>query len=125
MTFKFERTARLLCASDFQAVFDQADLKVSTSELLFLARNNQLGHARLGLVIAKKNIRLAVQRNRVKRIVRDTFRLHQHQLKGIDVIVLARGGLDQSSNSQIHSACNTLWHQLAKRADKRFANRGG
>ena len=125
MNFQYEKTLRLLIASEYQAVFDESRLKVSTAEILFLARKNDLDRPRLGLVIAKKNVRLSVQRNRVKRNVRETFRHYQDNLKGIDVIVLARRGLDQLDNKQMQETCNQLWQQLEKRAEKRFRQREG
>jgi len=78
--FGFDKSLRLLNAGDYQAVFDQSRLKVSTAELLFLANANGLDHPRLGLVVAKKNVRLAAQRNRLKRIVRESFRMQQSRL---------------------------------------------
>jgi ribonuclease P protein component len=125
MDFCFEKSLRLLNASEYQAVFDESRLKVSTAEILFLARKNNLTQPRLGLVIAKKNVRLSVQRNRVKRIIRESFRLQQHQLPGIDVIVLARKGLGELDNKQLHETCNQLWQQLEKRAEKHFRQREG
>lgn len=124
MNHRFGKSLRLLNASDYQAVFDQSRLKVSNAELLFLARFNSLPHPRLGLVIAKRNVRLAVQRNRVKRIVRETFRQQQHHLKGMDVIVLARRGVDNLDNQHLHDMCLTLWRQLEKRAEKQLRRRG-
>lgn len=121
----FDKSLRLLNAGDYQAVFDQSRLKVSTAELLFLAHSNGLDHPRLGLVIAKKNVRLAVQRNRIKRIVRETFRMQQEHLTGIDVIVLARRGADKLDNQTLHSTCKQLWQQLEKRAAKRFKKQEG
>jgi ribonuclease P protein component len=125
MYFCFEKSLRLLNASEYQAVFDESRLKVSTAEILFLARKNNLSQPRLGLVIAKKNVRLSVHRNRVKRIIRESFRLQQHQLPGIDVIVLARKSLGELDNKQLHETCNQLWHQLEKRAEKHFRQREG
>ncbi|WP_269619004.1 ribonuclease P protein component [Zhongshania sp. BJYM1] len=125
MSFHFDKSLRLLNASEYQAVFDESRLKVSTAELLFLARKNDLNQARLGLVIAKKNVRLSVQRNRIKRIVRETFRLNQHKLLGIDIIVLARRGLGDIDNKQLHETCNQLWYQLDKKAEKRFRQQEG
>lgn len=118
VSFQFGKTLRLLQSSDYQSVFDQSRLKVSSPEILFLALPSQNNHPRLGLVIAKKNVRLAVQRNRIKRIVRETFRLQQNQLSGLDVIVLARRGLDKMDNHQLHDICNQLWSQLQRRAEK-------
>ena len=117
-TTGFGKASRLLNASDFTRVFDNARLKVSTPELLFLARPNQLPHARLGLVIAKKHVRKAVARNRVKRIVRETFRQQQSALAGLDIVVLARKGLDTLDKPQLHLSCQQLWQQLQRKAEK-------
>lgn len=117
-TTRFGKTSRLLNAKDFTQVFDNARLKVSTAELLFLARPNQLPHARLGLVIAKKHVRKAVARNRVKRIVRESFRLRQADLAGLDIVVLARKGLDTLDKPQLHLSCQQLWQQLQRKAEK-------
>ncbi|CAA0104411.1 Ribonuclease P protein component [Zhongshania aliphaticivorans] len=125
MSFHFEKSSRLLNASEYQAVFDESRLKVSTAELLFLARKNDLNRARLGLVIAKKNVKLSVQRNRIKRVIRETFRMNKHNLQGIDIIVLARRGLGDLSNKKLNETCNQLWHQLEKRAEKRFRQQEG
>lgn len=46
--------------------------------------------ARLGIVVAKKNVRLAVARNRLKRIVRETFRQQQECLQGLDIVVVIK-----------------------------------
>jgi ribonuclease P protein component len=73
----------------------------------------------LGLVVAKKNSKRAVQRNRIKRIARESFRHQQHQLGGLDTVVLARQGLDQLDNNAMHSMFNQLWQQLQQRAEKR------
>ena len=64
----FGKHKRLLNARDYSQVFDAPDSKASAKQLLLLARANQGTQHRLGLVIAKKNVRLAAQRNRIKRI---------------------------------------------------------
>jgi ribonuclease P protein component len=114
----FGKSSRLLNAADYGAVFDDVKWKVSSKEILCLSRNNGLDRPRLGLVIAKKNIRLAVQRNRVKRIIRESFRLHQHQLPAIDMILLARAGLGEFSNTQLHDEISKIWIRLIKKIDQ-------
>ena len=52
-----------------------------------MARPNTLGHARLGMVIAKRLLSRAVDRNRVRRCVRETFRLQQQDLPACDFVV--------------------------------------
>lgn len=111
----FERDKRLLTARNFQAVFDDTQLKVARPQLLFLARPNQLQHPRLGMVIAKKNIRRAVDRNRIKRVVRDTFRVTQHQLGSVDIIFLARKGIEKLSPSDQTALLQQCWLNLAKK----------
>lgn len=115
---QFDKSLRLLNAHDYKAVFDGASLKVSSPQILFLARLNGHTSPRLGLVIAKKNVRLAVERNRVKRIIRENFRQQQSQLEGLDIVVLARRGLDTLGNPELHSLCHELCTQLAKKANK-------
>jgi len=63
-------------------------------------------------------VRKANQRNRIKRIIRESFRLKQHRLSNIDTVVLARRGLDQLSNADLHTLFGQLWHQLQQKADK-------
>lgn len=114
----FDKSRRLLTPRDFKAVFDDATYKVSSRELLILARRSQFDHARLGLVVAKRHLRLASQRNRVKRLARETFRLYQRELAGLDGIVLARPGLDRLDNRALQDQLNHLWRQLRRKANK-------
>ena len=114
----FTKSMRLLSSSDFQSVFDDAPLRTSHQHFLFLARQNQLGRPRLGLVIAKKHIRHAVDRNRMKRLIRETFRVKQQQLAGIDVIVLARKGMNDSTNAMLIEQLNGQWQRLIHKLQK-------
>lgn len=116
--FTFRKTLRLLNASDYQSVFDDAPFRASHKNILILARPGKSDTPRLGLVIAKKNIRFAVQRNRIKRIARETFRLQQDKLAGIDAIVLARRELDQLDNTALHKLFNQQWQRIIKKANK-------
>lgn len=112
----FSKSKRLLHAKAYQAVFDQVDYKASSKLILCLAHENGLAHPRLGLVIAKKNIKHAVQRNRIKRIIRESFRLHQQQLPNTDMVFLARRGLDALNNNELHQEMAKIWQRLAKKA---------
>ncbi|RLA47473.1 MAG: ribonuclease P protein component [Gammaproteobacteria bacterium] len=109
----FDKSKRLLTQQVFQKVFDKASYRVADRHFLILACPNLSGHARLGLVIGKKNIRLSVHRNRIKRVARETFRHHQHSFAGIDIIFLARRGLDKVPKSAFSSTLSQAWVQLA------------
>lgn len=117
MAFGFAKAARLLTPADFKYVFDAAALKLSSKEVLILARANRHDCARLGLVIAKKHVRLASQRNRVKRVIRESFR-HQSALGAWDVIVLARGGIGELDNPVLRAQFEQFWQQFRRKAAK-------
>lgn len=111
----FGRNKRLLTAQSYQAVFNGNCYKVSHPHLLLLARPNQGAFARLGLVVAKKHIRHAVDRNRVKRVARNTFRLMQQKLGNLDVVFLARRGIDTLSPSDQVLLLEKSWQKLSRK----------
>jgi ribonuclease P protein component len=108
----FSRDKRLLSAADYKQVFDGVDRRASHKHLLLLARYNKLPHSRLGLVIAKKHVKHAVERNRIKRVSREFFRTRPAPEQNLDVIVLARPGLDKLDNASLSSILRQQWHKL-------------
>jgi ribonuclease P protein component len=66
----------------------------------------------LGLAIAKKSLRLAVERNRVKRIVRESFRLNQHGLTGVDIVVLSRKGIASANPEKLRKSLDKHWLRI-------------
>jgi ribonuclease P protein component len=110
----FTKHQRLLTPRDFKAVFDGAVHKISHRSLLLLAIPNDSDTARLGLVVAKKNAKLAVQRNRLKRLLRESFRHHQHALRGVDIVALVKPGLWQMENADICALLEKQWQRLQK-----------
>ncbi|MGK0442524.1 MAG: ribonuclease P protein component [Pseudohongiellaceae bacterium] len=117
--YAFDKSKRLLKASDYKPVFDNAKFKVSSKEVLFLTKPNRLSHPRLGLVIAKKNVRLAAQRNRVKRIIRESFRLNQANIPALDIVILARHGIDHMDNATLHQMIANMWQQLHRKVNQK------
>jgi len=114
MNLGFGREKRLLKPQQFKAVFDSAAHKVSSKYALLLARDNQLGHPRLGLVIGKKNVKLAVDRNRIKRQIRESFRHSQHQLPGVDIVIVARRGIADLTHTELRQQFDKLWQRLVR-----------
>ena len=110
--FGFPKTSRLLNAADYKAVFSDAQFKVSCRHFLVLANRNNRSGARLGLVIAKKNVALAVQRNRIKRQLRNTFRHNRELLDKLDLVVLARKDADKLDNKELKETIDSLWQDL-------------
>ncbi len=121
--FGFPKTSRLLKAADYKAVFSKARFKVSCRHFLVLAIGNDRPNSRLGLVIAKKNIALAVQRNRLKRQLRNAFRLNTALLNGLDLVVLARKDADKLNNKKLNDIIESLWRDLdSKRKHTALSN---
>ena len=118
-SLSFTRQQRLLLPREYKAVFDGNTLKASHPSLLLLVRVvDAAAPARLGLVIAKKHVRLAVQRNRIKRQLRESFRSHQHALIGLDIVALARPGLGKLDNAQLRATIDVQWQRLLKQKRK-------
>ena len=115
---RFGKARRLLNAKDYSQVFDGAEARASHRHLLLLARTNHKPGHRLGLVIAKKNVRLAVQRNRIKRIAREVFRNLPPSAPPLDVILLARRGLDQLDNAELSTILRQQWQKLIRHASQ-------
>ncbi len=111
----FGKSSRLISASDYSRVFSSAALKCGCPQALIIASPNQLGHARLGLVIAKKHVKLAVHRNRLKRLIRESFRLRQEFMPPLDIIVLARKGMADLDNAAVSLMLAQQWNRLCKR----------
>ena len=107
----FGRDKRMLDQASFQRVFDEACYRISHKNYLILVRPNSGSGARLGLVIGKKKVPTAVARNRIKRLVRESFRRHWTQLPPVDVIFLARSGLNISA-SQLYTQLPQAWIKL-------------
>ena len=112
---------RLLTAGDYQRVFERAQ-KSSGPALTVLARHSGRKAARLGLASPRKQIRRAVERNRVKRLIRESFRRHQALLYGLDVVVIGRGSLVEKNSQAIFGCLEKHWQQVSERCRNAPAN---
>lgn len=116
MNNRLTKRQRLLQPRDFSQVFNQPAFRFSTPQLLILARPNELGLARMGLVISRKNAGCAVSRNRIKRLSREAFRVRAGDFATIDIVVLARSGLDKLDNSAVTAMLNGLFDKLRQKS---------
>ena len=94
MPFAFGREKKMRKTDEFSSVF-RFRCVAGGNGLDVLAAPNGLGHARLGLIVPKKIIATAAGRNRIKRLLREGFRLHQAELAGLDVVARLKGRLDE------------------------------
>ena len=112
---KFSREQRLLLPSDYKFVFNQP-IRSSDKLLTILAKKNRSSeHPRLGLAVAKKSVKTAVHRNRIKRLIREFFRLNQHKLACAEYVVLVRNGIDKMDNDVITQSLAKQFNYLRKK----------
>jgi ribonuclease P protein component len=100
----------LLDADSYQRVFKEAH---RSRDKLFtvLSRESRGKGARLGLAISKKNCRLAAQRNRLKRIVRESFRSHKDTLGGLDFVVMCQTAASRARNKELFDSLAEHWQR--------------
>ena len=112
--FSFPPQLRLKKPAEFKSVFAKP-VKSSDAYFTLLAVKNDFDHPRLGLAIAKKNIRKAVHRNVIKRAVRENFRIQQQNLGNIDIVVLARREAVDAPLELLRKSLEKHWLRLVSR----------
>lgn len=119
MNLPFSRKQRLLTPSDYSQVFQQSEYRKHSPFFLILAKPNTLGIARLGLAISKKTVNKSVRRNRIKRIIRQSFRLNQQALSGLDIVVVSKKNMArEDSDAEVIKCLNQHWGVLNSRSTK-------
>jgi ribonuclease P protein component len=107
----FPAQRRLRRKSEFDYVHAHGR-RVSDSFFTATASPNEAGGARLGLAVASKAAGGSVGRNRLRRLIRETFRLRQHELPCVDIVVSARAQARAARNEQLRASLNRLWDRV-------------
>jgi ribonuclease P protein component len=112
---QYGRASRLTKAVEFRRVFSRS--KVSQDRhFRVLYRPNDLDRSRLGLAVSKKVCPRATGRNRLKRLIRESFRRHQELLAaqgGVDIVVLPKRGAASMCNTTLRNALEQHWARCA------------
>lgn len=115
----FTSAQRLTHKPQFDAVYQGGGGKLGDSCFLVLTRPNGLTTARLGLSVSARTVGNAVNRNRIKRVIRESFRAHCATLPALDIVINTRAGARQADNALLRDRLSQHWVNVVKRCAAR------
>ena len=98
--------------ASFDRVFEKA-ARSRDKWFTVLCRRNDIAVARIGLAISKKQCKKASGRNRLKRIIRESFRHRQAGLAGLDIVVMNKAAATDASNNTLVESLETHWQNCS------------
>ncbi len=107
----FPPQRRLRRAADFRRLYAQGR-RLAADGFTAVVLPNGLA-PRLGLSVAARILRRAVERNRMRRLIRESFRHHQHDLPPLDIVVGLRGSPGNAGNAQLRRSLERLWQKIS------------
>jgi len=110
-TFGLPRDSRLSRPSEFAALRGNSE-RIATRSFIAEHRPNGASGARLGMAVSRRVDKRAVVRNRIRRVIRESFRLHRAGLPAADILVIARVQSADLANAQLRTDIETIWRRL-------------
>ena len=109
---KLPDTCRLKSPGQFSSVFKAANRKGGRFFTLFILRRDDNLVPRLGVAVAKRFFKRAHERNRLKRLVRENFRIHKETLVGLDVVIVMKKEASLCTNREFSDSLRHAWSKL-------------
>lgn len=109
--FTFNKEQRLSDNIEIRQVY-QKGKKINATYANVFFYQNQFSYPRLCISVGKRQISKAVQRNRIKRVIRESFRLHQSKLFNLDIVIVAFKDILTLDNNQLKQLIDTQWKRL-------------
>lgn len=103
---------RLINSVEYKHTLNKTHYKFCNKKIICFVHKNS--YLKLGLIISKANIKNAFERNKIKRVIRNSFRLKQHNVYNIHIIILANIGLEQLNNKSLCNEFNNLYLLIDK-----------
>ena len=113
-TLSFNKKSKLIKTDEFSSVFNFRK-RISGNFLAIHYQPNTLKHARLGLVVGKKVAKLSVDRNYMRRVLREFFRAKQHEINHVDLVIRVQKKFDKTDFDSIQQEVNTLIAKINQR----------
>lgn len=113
-SYGFRKENRLLTSSEYDRVFKQAIHRINAREFLMLAADREAGVSRIGTVVSKKVAGNSVERNRIRRLIKESFRLSK-VADGVDVVIVARPAVHGKPNAALTQTLETMWDKLGQK----------
>jgi len=110
----FSRRHRLSESRDFDLVFRNGK-RSADRYFTILYRANGLDCPRLGFAVAKKRVRSAVGRNRLRRLTKESFRMAKDRLGAVDIVVMVRAAAGTADNRAIFASLEHHWQRMEHR----------
>jgi ribonuclease P protein component len=115
-TYQLVKQAKMIKTDDFSSVFNFRK-RISLQYLVMHYQPNILVRPRLGLVVGKKTAKLAVHRNYMRRVLREFFRLNQHEICHVDLIIRVQKKFGKVDFTRIKQEFDTLTAKLNQRVN--------
>ena len=109
--FRFLRAIRIFDAKSYRGVMQQKTRIYLRHFIVYYCLNDN-ENPRMGVIVSKRVSKRAVTRNRIKRQVREWFRLNQHRVSGLSVVIIAKESAERAPNVELQICLDQLSKKL-------------
>ena len=113
-SFRFTKQAKIVKTDDFSSVFNLRK-RIAGKHLVIRYRANEMNISRLGMIVSKKTAKLAVQRNYMRRVLRELFRHNQHHLPALDLVVQIQKAFEKTEFTEVKKEFEYLMQKLQQK----------
>lgn len=111
----YQRDSRITNSQEYSSVLSNAK-RIDLQYLVLYVCPNNVNRARLGMIVAKRKLGSAVLRNRLRRIIKESFRCNQQHLSAVDVVVIAKNTIATAAQAnfvEVERILSRGWQKLA------------